>query len=252
LRTLGWRSARLVQHRLVNATARGNRSSEFSVILNVVRTRRFAFALVAISVGPAACSSGGGNHSTPTSAARAATTVAGVTGFEKGRNFPLVSASASSTTVGTSTPNTATAISAVCNGADLAAHGAKLMPTPMIVTRHIGFSNGPVIDPPSSTRPAISAKRAWGYAWGFTNSRPSPLATYELLLGDVTSSTVNHRLVWLIVGEHMPIHPISSGPARLPGDTTLRHLCYFSQLLMPVDANTGRTLFIATGGSQER
>lgn len=147
-----------------------------------------------------------------------------------------VSGTGASTTPGSTTSTTA------CTSADLEARGDVPMPTPEVVTHHIAFRAGalPVVDPPSSTQPSITAAEAWQTAkqFGFTASRRG---TYEMLLGNLSSLTVSNRLVWLIVGHHVP-NGFVSGPRGVT-----RPLCYVADLLQPIDATTGQSLFIETG-----
>jgi hypothetical protein len=162
------------------------------------------------------------------------------------RNPPIASTSVPVTRRST-TPTTE-----ACTLADLQARSNASAPTPKTVTHHIAFHSGSFaqIDPPSSTRPAIDAAEAWTKAQRF-GFAASPSATYEMLLGDVSSLSVQKRLAWLIIGHHVPTVG-SGGPILSPGVTRPpQPPCYFVDLLQPIDATTGQSLFVEAGGNLE-
>jgi hypothetical protein len=133
--------------------------------------------------------------------------------------------------------------------ADFEAPGDVSMPTSEVVTRHIGFRSGSFtqIDPPSTTRPAITAAVAWQKANKF--QRLSPLGTYEMMLGNVSSlGAGGNRLAWLIVGHHVPF--VGSDGRRLPPGVTRppQPPCDFVNILHAVDATTGHLMFFEAGG----
>jgi hypothetical protein len=152
-------------------------------------------------------------------------------------------------TPGSTEPASSTTFPAgTCTLADLQARGNVPMPTPEVVTKQIRFGDGlfPLMDPPKSTEPTVTAAEAWRKAtrFGFTTS---PRATYELLLGNVTDFTVYNRPAWLIIGHHVPFVG-TGGPALMPGVTRPpRPPCSFVDLLQPIDAATGQSIFIAAG-----
>ena len=200
----------------------------------------------------AACSSGGGNESTPTSAARTATTVAGVTGFEKGRNPPLiVSVSASSTTVGTPTtlsekagarvgPAFTTAVPpattvSLRNGLLLLAPpGASDVPktTAAAAFRNCG-GNAPIRRVPPLVSPTVELTRATLKDYGHVNAN-----------GSVTP-VIGRRLVWIIWYKSQTIDfEGNQGPTGPQGLTsaTPTTLHFKEDIMTFVDARTGGCL----------
>jgi hypothetical protein len=142
---------------------------------------------------------------------------------------------------------TPTSTTEACTIADIEAHGDIAAPTPEVVTRHIAFHSGSFlqIDPPSNTQPRISAARAWQ----MEQKSLSPRGTYEILLGNVSSLSVQNRLAWLIVGHHVPASG-SGGPIPLPGVTRPpQPPCFFADFLDSIDATTGHGLEIEIGGN---
>jgi len=144
-----------------------------------------------------------------------------------------------------------------CTTADLA-WGTFAMPTPHRVQYHFVFDGGQgILDPPSLARPHVSAARAWQTATKFGLLTPARHGSYQLLLGNLTSYRrfVNppvwrsvSRPVWMIVGRDVPIFPLSGGPPPPRGVTgPAPPPCYFGNVIQPVDATTGKSLFWESG-----
>jgi hypothetical protein len=146
---------------------------------------------------------------------------------------------------------------ASCTNADLA-QGTFAMPTPRRVEHHIALNDGQdILDPPTLTKPSVTAAQAWKTGTKFGLLTPARHGRYELWLGNLTSyrryvnpptwRSVSHP-VWMIVGRDVPIFPISGGPALPPGVTRPpQPPCYFGNVIQPIDATTGRSLFWESG-----
>ena len=185
----------------------------------------------------AACASGGDHaaSTTTTTTARIAAPIASVA------------------PVGPSGPGGPTGrAAATCTVADLA-KGVFVMPTPTVVKHEVVFGSGEdILDPPSSTNPPISTARAWRAASTFGLLIPPRHGSYQLLLGDLTSiHQYLRRPVWMIIGRGVPTVPPSGGPLGPSGAARPRRPpCYFANVIQPVNATTGRSLFAESGGVQ--
>ncbi len=148
------------------------------------------------------------------------------------------------------------AVAESCTDADLSPQ-TLVMPVPHRVARHFVLDGGQeVLDPATITRPVVTAKQAWKTAQRFWLPVRPGHSTYQLLLGNLTSyrrfvtpptRRKVSRLVWMIVGHDVPIPgrlapPPSPGAARRPPPQ-----CEFGNLIEPIDATTGKSLFWESG-----
>jgi hypothetical protein len=238
--------AEVNHQRLINASSLRNRLCAFGVILDVVNTGVRRVGLSALIACLAACSSGGGKQSTPTTPSKAIAT----------------------THVPPSTTAPALPIRAVargCSEADLQRH-IGTMPTPHAVSRRFVLDpNGAAwLDPSGNTAPTVSAREAWGELT--TGSQRDSYMTFgggrpQLLLGYFTSPSSGpgpkgfaHILSWVIYKTHTavgpgdgpgpsPIGPSSAGVTTTP--TILQPICSFGTAYSALDATTGNGLIVA-------
>jgi hypothetical protein len=135
-----------------------------------------------------------------------------------------------------------------CTDADLRVHGTVAMPAPHVVATHVTFDHGfESLDPPTQTsQPGVTAAQAWQVAKQFGLVTISPLGTYEILLANYSSfegGGAHNRLVWLVIGHHVPGAPLGGTPIPMLGATTVPSPpCYFSDAVQVIDATTGQSL----------
>lgn len=127
------------------------------------------------------------------------------------------------------------------------------MPVPTRLTATRLYENGMVrLDPPPAD---VHAKVPASDAWSASHS-VYRVATYELVLTSYSALAPStggvpenwHRLMWVVIGHHVPA-VTQGGGFRPPGMTTVpRPACYFGMQLTLFDADTGQELEQLTFG----
>ena len=127
------------------------------------------------------------------------------------------------------------------------------MPAPTRISTTRVYEQGMLrLDPPpAGVEPKVPASDAW--AGVLTTYR---VATYEVVLTSYSAAYPAgpegpenwHRLMWVVIGRHVPSVPVGGGILR-PGMTTVpQAACFFGDWLTLFDANTGQKLEQLTFG----
>jgi hypothetical protein len=160
-----------------------------------------------------------------------------------------------STTTMSATTTPRGRLAASCTDADATRIGFVPMPRTVRLTKtRDDKSSFGRLDPPDPTvRPRVPAAQAWG----FVQRTASPEASYEIVLTSYSAflpSTAGvpafwHRLVWVVIGHHVPSVPIGAMavPLRSGQPTARVPTCFFETQRTLVDANTGQELEQTTG-----